>query len=242
MPEKKSKSAKVRSRRGSRRFLVFLLLLTVFCFVIFKYYDVKMRPIIKIAAVSKVEDVATEVINGAVLKELEKENIQYGDLVNLNKDEQGNITAITTDTIKINKLKSNLALAVVDDVSVMENKSVYVPLGSLMGMEVLSAQGPNIPVKIFPIGSVYTTIHQSFESAGINQTIHRIMVRVTVTADLVLPTETTDAEYHIDVLIAETVIVGKIPDTYLNIQSLSDNIEDKLTYYSQNWIDNKVIQ
>lgn len=182
-----------------------------------------MRPIIKIMASSRVEDFATDIINKTVLTELEKENITYDDIITLEKTSEGFVSAVKTNSILINRLKANIAVELLQDSNLMENENVYIPIGSLMDTEIFSGKGPKIPIKIVPVGNVFVTVRQEFIPAGINQTLHRIMLKAIVEADLVLPTEMARASYESEFIIAETVIVGDIPSVYANLGVFSSS-------------------
>ncbi|PWM45881.1 MAG: sporulation protein YunB [Clostridiales bacterium] len=215
----------MRKRRLSLKGKLLLTTVSLFFMLIFImcYYNIKMRPIIKIMASSRVEDFATDIINKTVLTELEKENITYDDIITLEKTSEGFVSAVKTNSILINRLKANIAVELLQDSNLMENENVYIPIGSLMDTEIFSGKGPKIPIKIVPVGNVFVTVRQEFIPAGINQTLHRIMLKAIVEADLVLPTEMARASYESEFIIAETVIVGDIPSVYANLGVFSSS-------------------
>ena len=203
------------SPKGKLFFSVILFILIII--LVFYYYDAKMSPIIKDMALSKAEDFATEIINASVLEELGKENLSYDEIITLEKTDQGFISAVKTNSATVNRIKADIALAVMHDSVMLEEESIEIPIGSLTDIEFLAGRGPKISVKIVPLGTVFVNINQEFIPAGINQTLHRIMLEVIVEADLVFPTETETASYKSTFILSETIIVGDVPNVYADI-------------------------
>lgn len=203
------------SPKGKLFFSVILFILIII--LVFYYYDAKMSPIIKDMALSKAEDFATEIINASVLEELGKENLSYDEIITLEKTDQGFISAVKTNSATVNRIKADIALAVMHDSVMLEEESIEIPIGSLTDIEFLAGRGPKISVKIVPLGNVFVNINQEFIPAGINQTLHRIMLEVIVEADLVFHTETETASYKSTFILSETIIVGDVPNVYADI-------------------------
>ncbi len=203
------------SPKGKLFFSVILFILIII--LVFYYYDAKMSPIIKDMALSKAEDFATEIINASVLEELGKENLSYDEIITLEKTDQGFISAVKTNSATVNRIKADIALAVMHDSVMLEEESIEIPIGSLTDIEFLAGRGPKISVKIVPLGNVFVNINQEFIPSGINQTLHRIMLEVIVEADLVFPTETETASYKSTFILSETIIVGDVPNVYADI-------------------------
>lgn len=206
--------------------LVIGLLLCLFI-ILFVYYDVKLRPIIRDVATSKAGDYATEIINDTVYDVLEKNDVSYEDIVDMQKDESGNIIAVSVDTVKVNKLRNEIALELSRRTDEVQSIKIKIPLGNFFDSGFLSDTGPDIDLSVLPTSSIYTDVEQDFSSAGINQTIHRISFRATVAFDLIFPNETVTEEYTSLILVAQTVIVGKVPDTYAQIDT---SAKDAMSY------------
>ena len=197
------------------KFLIFLLFLFVLLFGILKYAETRLQPIVRSMAIETSRSIGARVISEAINEEVESGNISYGDLISFEKDNSGNIAALKTDIIMINRLKSKLSVVILDKLLNIDNIDVYIPVGHLINGEFLAGRGPKLEIKILPVGSVSTDISNVFTSSGINQTRHQIMldVRVTLTSIMTFATESTDIAMSI--CIAETVIIGSVPDTYL---------------------------
>ncbi len=196
-----------------RRILAVLVLLAVVYTVLFVIYNNRMRPILETIAVSDVEDYATECINLVVSEFLS--DGEYGNIIDVRTDSYGTVKAITTDMTAINKLKSGVALKVLSDIEGYINDSeIMIPLGAVTDIELFSAMGPDIPVKILPVTSVYANAESRLSEAGINQTLYRVVLSVSVAADIVISGDILPAFYEVDVVVAETVIVGTVPQVY----------------------------
>lgn len=181
------------------------------------YYDIKLRPVVREVATSTAGDYATEIINDTVYDVLENNNVNYEDIVDLQKDNDGNIIALTINTVKVNRLRTEIALALSRRTNEVNGTQIKVPLGNFFSSGFFSNKGPGISLSILPTSSIYTDIEQEFSDAGINQTVHKISFKATVDFNLIFPTEIVSEKYTSQILVAQTVIVGKVPSTYAEI-------------------------
>ena len=162
-------------------------------------------------------DVVTAKINDAIIETLGEGDYDGDQFVSFQKSESGEVTAISSNMARINELSSRVLEKVVG--STKENTvTIGIPTGNLTGASLLMGRGPKIPVKIVVLSSSRVEFDNSIITAGINQTKHQINLRVTVDMEILVPWGTQSTEVGTDVLIADTVIVGKVPDTYLNMQ------------------------
>ena len=138
----------------------------------------------------------------------------YDYFVILEKDASGNITALKSDMAHINALSSEL---IRDIVAVWESGlfDIVIPFGNLTGINIMSGRGPMVPAKVVMLTSSGASFKNSFSSAGINQTKHEIWLEVSVDADIFIPWNCVRTTVVSEILIAETVVVGRVPDTYL---------------------------
>ena len=157
----------------------------------------------------------TTAVNDAVFQTMENTS-SYEDLVSIERNNAGDIVAITSDSLKINSLARRTASVAQKNLSELSAGGVRIPLGAFSGIEILAGTGPRVNVKIVPIGNVLCKFSSKFTSAGINQTLHSIFVDVQTSVSIILPTRTVQVGGSSQVLIAESVIVGKVPDVYLN--------------------------
>jgi sporulation protein YunB len=166
-------------------------------------------------AISTATDVVTYAVNEAIDQRMGDGSMDYDKLVTLEKTETGEISALVTNMSRINSLQSAIVNDVIKRLSDTESTTVYIPLGSVLGGTLLSGSGPNIKAKIVSVTSVRADFKNEFSDAGINQTRHQIMLNVSVTVGVLVPgCETQEQTVKVAVCIAETVIVGSVPDNY----------------------------
>lgn len=168
-------------------------------------------------AVSNASDLITRAVSDIVGEKMSAlQERGEGGFVRFEKDANGDVTAIVTDTAKVNVLSSEL-LAEVVAASQAGKLEIGVPLGDLLGNSLLLGKGPRIPVRITLLTSSRVHFRNVLTDAGINQTKHQLLLVVQVDADVLLPWEIRPAQIITEVLIAETVIVGRVPDTFVNM-------------------------
>lgn len=177
----------------------------------------KLRPVVAEVAAAQAQNAMTAVVEGAVTADLAARQVSYADFVTIQRDEGGAITALTTDMARMNLLRSELTAAVLEALEGVDVSDVQVPLGSLFDLEPLWAKGPALKAKAMTVGTVRAEFDSQFTSAGVNQTLHRIWLEVDVPMTLLLPGGEVEASLHTRLCVAETVIVGKVPDTYLQL-------------------------
>ena len=208
MPEKKS------ARRKVRTFIVFLLL-ALLGYNVFAAYTVMVRTVRSVAQ-SQMEDVASRAIHSAIASASCK--VDYNDLVRIHRGSDGNVETITLNPESANKLKSQIGLSVLDYLNKSENYTIGVPLGNFCGSEFLSGVGPEIKFRIIPCNISQIDFESKFTSAGINQVLHTLSVRVDISIGALLPGFEEISDLSSSAVITETVIVGDVPQTYFNIQ------------------------
>ena len=196
---------------------VFLLIL-VFLFVFFNNY---VNPIIITISEAKVKSMTTKAVNSAVQTVINNTDV-YDELIDIMVDEQGNISMFQVKSIKINKLSKEISKTAQQNLEVVSAEGIGIPLGTLSGISVLVGLGPEINFYVSPIGSIQSSFSSEFESAGINQTNHRIYLTLDTSVSIVLPTSTKTVSTRSHILICESIIIGKVPETYLNSTSLDE--------------------
>jgi len=169
-------------------------------------------------ALSDASDMITATINDKINEKMSEGQYTYDYFVNLQKDNEGNITAISANMARINTLSSEI----LQEVIASTNSGLHdlsIPLGNLLGSNLLLGRGPKIPVKVLMLTSSYADFKNELTSAGINQIKHQIILEVRVQIDVLLPWEVKSTEVVSEVLIAETVLVGQVPQAYLSLNS-----------------------
>ena len=174
----------------------------------------QLTPVMISMAEAKARQLAVEAIGKAV-REVMGSGVVYEDLVRVAKDERGRVSMIQANTLLMNDLASRAALAAQRNLAALEDQGVELPLGAAVGMGLFSGAGPRIRVNIVPVGSVTTKFVTDFESAGINQTRHEISLLASTLVRIVVPTGANAVQVDASVPIAESIIVGEVPGTYV---------------------------
>lgn len=175
----------------------------------------RIRPIVSAQAQALACSQVTAAVEQAIQQDLADRGTDYSDFITIQRDEQGTITALTTDMSKMNLLRSQLAQAARDAVSSQGISVIRVPLGSVLDADLLWARGPALQVRILTAGTVKTAFESEFTSAGVNQTIHRIWLNIQIPLTLILPGGRETTQVDLRLCVAETVIVGQVPQAYL---------------------------
>ncbi|MEG1310846.1 MAG: sporulation protein YunB [Romboutsia sp.] len=182
----------------------------------FIYVDTSLRPTITVLAETKALELANRSINKAV-GEIVKDQIDYSDLINTKLDSEGKITMMQSNTIMMNKIASDVALQIQDELKQVKTTTSYIPIGTALKSPILAKYGPQLKVSIEPIGTVSVDFRTDFESSGINQTRHRIYLEAKTQVKVVIPLTTSTKEVKSQIPICETIIVGDVPYSYVNI-------------------------
>lgn len=186
--------------------------------------DMRVRPIIEKTAAYQSKVLATRIINDTVYFELENGDYEYDDLVTVTYNSDNSVSAIESNMVSINKIKAKITKSVNDELTRIDQHDLSLALGTVSGFTSLYNQGPLIPVKVQPEGYVETSLISAFQSAGINQTLHRILLTVNVDISAIIPGYTASATVETTFVIAETVIVGDVPGAYTHVISGNDDL------------------
>ena len=168
-------------------------------------------------AVSDASDIVISQVNTSIAEIMKDEDYTGDYFVNFEKTDAGDISAISSNMAQINALSAKILDTVIN---VTENQTITVeiPIGNLTGVSLLMGRGPKVPVQIIVLTSSKVEFNNSIITAGINQTKHQVNLEVIVDIDVLIPWDTASTQVKTEVLIADTVIVGKVPDTYMNVQ------------------------
>lgn len=197
--------------------VIAIVIILFVCFVASIYFiDSRLAPSIITASDVEVRAKVTEIINSVILNEYSK-NFNYDTVIHVDKDNEGNIIMIKADILKMNKIASNVALESQKDLKEIGKVGIKIPLGYVFRNNLLASFGPNITVKMHPVGYIETKYLSEFESAGINQTRHKIYVQVKTNMRVIVPFKSSNIEVKNELPIAETIIVGKVPETAINL-------------------------
>lgn len=172
-----------------------------------------LRDIASDMAISDSEDRITAEVNKSIREKLTESSSDYDYFVDLQKDADGNVTAITTNMARVNALSADILHDIIESTNRGE-LDLKIPLGSILGSNILQGRGPKIPVKLVMLTSSSASFRNDFTAVSINQSRHQIILEVKSRIDILLPWEVRTSEVVSEILIAETVIVGKVPETY----------------------------
>lgn len=224
----------IKHKRRRSRIKNRLLFLAAAILLVLVMADMQLRPVIKTVAAYSAKTQAVRAINDAVNSEISSLGLTYNSLVYLTYDENGNVTSLQTNMAAMNMLQTGLTNRIIDEIVKMTDQSISVPLGSLIGGQLLSGRGPRIEIKLIPSSYVETSINNTFVEAGINQTRHQILLTVNMTISAIIPGYSVTSEVHTDVCVAETVVVGLVPDAYTQVGDGTGELEGMIKDYGAN--------
>ncbi|MGI6036363.1 MAG: sporulation protein YunB [Limnochordia bacterium] len=193
--------------------------------VAFWFVEIRLRPTLVSWAKARAEQIATVAIQSAVSESLAK-TIRTEDLVFWKQDIQGALVAAQYDMAEINRVVAQATLRVYDVLKTIGDERIPMPLGQVFGSSLLAAWGPTLYIKLIPVGTVKTNPYASFKSGGINQVWHRIYLDIKAQVRIVVPTLVEDTVIETQVPIAEEILMGRVPEVYLNWASTSDSAEE----------------
>ena len=202
-------------RRKIRSFFLSSLLLLVLCTILFLVFRSRYRDIIRELAETQVKNTTSDLTNDAIAKQIADGIIQYDRIVFFEKDLDGRITALKTNMSEVNRLKTDILNIINDEILALDTSDIGIPLGSLFLPELLSGKGPVIPVHILSIRNSDASFSSNFVQAGINQTLHQQIMLVSVDVAILVLGQTGSFTIGSEVVVAETVIVGDVPNTFL---------------------------
>lgn len=202
-------------RRRIKKWIRRLLLLAVLLIVAFFLLRSKYRLVIEDLAQTQVKNTTSDLTNDAIAKQIAIGDIQYDRIVYFEKDLDGRITALKTNMSEVNRLKTDILNIINDEILALDHSDIGIPLGSLFLPELLSGKGPAIPVHILSIRNSDANFVSHFSQAGINQTLHRLNMEVSIDVAILVLGQTSSFTMSSEVVVAETIIVGAVPQTYL---------------------------
>lgn len=201
--------------RWFQRMIRTVFILAVVLLALFLAVRGKYRLVIRDLAQTQVKNSTSDLTNDAIAKQIAAGNIQYDRIVYFEKDLDGRITALKTNISEVNRLKTDILNIINDEILALDTSDIGIPLGSLIFPELLSGRGPAIPVHILAIRNSDASFFSNFRQAGINQTLHQLAMEVSVDVAVLALGETSSFTMTSEVVVAETVIVGSVPNTFL---------------------------
>lgn len=212
---------------GRPAFFRFFALLLALCLVFLLFFNFGLYPGVSALALAAAKNEASGIVARAFSENMATAGESYGELVTLHFREDGGISGMSCHMSALNSARNALLAAVLLRIGEERVLSVGIPLGNLLGGELFSGRGPEIPVRILLARSASAHMESEFRSAGINQTMHRILFTVTLTLTVLTPSHPTEIVLQESFPVAETVIVGDVPDAFTQINRLTDTITEQ---------------
>ena len=213
-PSATPRAKKKKRKMGKRRLIKLLIILAVIAVLLFLYFQRNVTRVLISISEATMRASTTIAVNDAVYYTL-SDDMRYDDLVTVTRNDSGDIVGLSANSLKINKIARDTASISQSNLKNLSLNGIPVPLGALTGIEAFTGLGPSIHFRIIPVSSVSCGFSSSFESVGINQTKHSIYLNVIADISIVMPSRTENFAVVTDILVGESVIVGAIPDTYL---------------------------
>lgn len=198
-----------------RKIFRFVIILLAVIFIGILMFRIKFNDEIRSLAETQVRNTTSDLINDAIDRQIEEGTIQYDRMVYFEKDLDGRITALKTNMSEVNRLKTDILNLINDEILALSTDDLGIPLGSLFLPEVLAGKGPEIPIQILSISNSDASFSSHFSEAGINQTLQKMNMEVCVDVTVLVLGQTNSFTVSSQVVVAETIIVGNVPNTYL---------------------------
>ncbi len=211
-------SANGKSRGGCFRILLLAALIAAAGLAL---GEQRLSRIMLDTAYAQAYSLAVDTINTAV-NEVFQDGVRYDELIKTKLSSDGHVSLLRADTMRMNELATRTALLAEAELNKSENQIIEIPLAAALGIRIFSGLGPKLPVNIVPIGAVSTRFDTEFESAGINQTRHKVFLTLRTTVRLVIPQGSSLVEVVSTVPIAESIIVGAVPDSFVDVSDQED--------------------
>ena len=193
------------------KIVIAILLIAMIALVFFR---IKYHETIRSLAETQVKNSTSDLINDAIDAQIDRGNIQYDRIVYFEKDLNGKITALKTNMSEVNRLKTSILNIINDEILAMDTTDLGIPFGSLVLPEVMSGRGPLIPIQVMSISNSDAGFESYFTQAGINQTLQKLTMTISVDVSILVLGRTESFTVTSEVVVAETIIVGQVPDTF----------------------------
>lgn len=200
-------------RRKMRRIVQFLCFMVILAVLLLGLFRSRYYKPIQFLAQAEVASATSDLINESIARQIASGNIQYDRIVYFEKDLNGRITALKTNMSEVNRLKTDILEIVNNEIVALDSRDLGIPIGSLFFPEFFSGRGANIPVYIITTRNSDAGFESSFSAAGINQTLHQIIMNISIEVSILTLGCPDSFTVTSQVVVAETIIVGEVPDT-----------------------------
>ena len=207
------KKRRKRTYNHKFRAAVLAIILTAAAFI---YIDLCLRPAVITVAQYHIQSLINKAVNNAIISVMDKTQYSYDDLVEINRNSADEIVSVNYNSLHINKLRSELIKVSIEETQKIPVSYVYIPIGNITSIDILQNKGPKLKFTVTPSSYVEAEVESVFQNTGINQINHQIFINVKVTANALIPNYSTSVYSENKVCVAETVIIGKVPDSIGN--------------------------
>ena len=194
----------------------------IFCTV---YFRSNIVPTVMGSAVAEVRAMCTETINSAVTAVVGG-GVEYDDLFSVVRDDAGNIEMVQANSPEINMVAREIAGLAQANLDALDLKEISIPIGTFTGLALLTGLAPDVTISVMPIGSALCDFVSYFIAAGINQTLHKIYIDVHAEINIITPLDEPTITVKAEVLVAENLIVGEVPEFYFGGSMLNGGYLD----------------
>ena len=216
---------------GRQRVLIWLTVIFTLLLALTVAVVLHMKPVVVDLATARTSNAVNRIVVAAVNDAVESGRIDYAQLVDFDKDAEGHVTALRSNMAAFNRLQASIADDILQRMAEVSSTDLAIPIGTLTGSPLLAGRGPCLRVRMQSVGTATARFDNQFSSAGINQTRHRIILDVDVHVSILLPGLTTYTKVSNEISVAETVIVGGVPETYTYFSTTPDEIENYADEY-----------
>lgn len=216
---------------GRQRVLIWLTVIFTLLLALTVAVVLHMKPVVVDLATARTSNAVNRIVVAAVNDAVDSGRIDYEQLVDFDKDADGHVTALRSNMAAFNRLQASIADDILQRMAEVSSTDLAIPIGTLTGSPLLAGRGPCLRVRMQSVGTATARFDNQFSSAGINQTRHRIILDVDVHVSILLPGLTTYTKVSNEISVAETVIVGGVPETYTNFSTTPDEIENYADEY-----------
>ena len=216
---------------GRQRVLIWLTVIFTLLLALTVAVVLHMKPVVVDLATARTSNAVNRIVVAAVNDAVDSGRIDYEQLVDFDKDAEGHVTALRSNMAAFNRLQASIADDILQRMAEVSSTDLAIPIGTLTGSPLLAGRGPCLRVRMQSVGTATARFDNQFSSAGINQTRHRIILDVDVHVSILLPGLTTYTKVSNEISVAETVIVGGVPDTYTYFSTTPDEVENYADEY-----------
>ena len=216
---------------GRQRVLIWLTVIFTLLLALTVAVVLHMKPVVVDLATARTSNAVNRIVVAAVNDAVESGRIDYAQLVDFDKDADGHVTALRSNMAAFNRLQASIADDILQRMAEVSSTDLAIPIGTLTGSPLLAGRGPCLRVRMQSVGTATARFDNQFSSAGINQPRHRIILDVDVHVSILLPGLTTYTKVSNEISVAETVIVGGVPETYTYFSTTPDEIENYADEY-----------